>query len=315
MALDTTAIVMTKPRSIELRALSLTSPSANDAMVDILWSGISTGTEKMLWEGSMPTFPGMGYPLVPGYESVGRIASAPAGSGFARGDLVFIPGANCFEDARGLFGASASSVCVPAARLVSLPEQLGRDGVLLALAATAYHALVLHDSPLPDLIVGHGVLGRLLARLVLALDGSAPTVWETNVLRRNGSVGYDVTDAAHDTRADYKLIIDASGDPQILDTAVTRLAKNGAVTLAGFYARPLSLNFAPAFMKQARFQIAAEFQPSDLYAVLDLISDGSLSLAGLITHAQPYSSAADSYHRAFTDPEVLKMVFEWETAQ
>ena len=43
--------------------------------MDIEWSGISTGTEKLLWSGRMPPFPGMGYPLVPGYESVGRIVA------------------------------------------------------------------------------------------------------------------------------------------------------------------------------------------------------------------------------------------------
>ena len=33
-------------------------------------------TEKLLWNGTMPHFPGMGYPLVPGYESVGRVIEA-----------------------------------------------------------------------------------------------------------------------------------------------------------------------------------------------------------------------------------------------
>ena len=41
---------------------------------------------------------GMGYPLVPGYESVGRVRSAGERSGNARvGDRVFVPGARCFR--------------------------------------------------------------------------------------------------------------------------------------------------------------------------------------------------------------------------
>ena len=47
--------------------------TADDVVVDIEYSGISTGTERLLWTGRMPAFPGMGYPLVPGYESVGRV--------------------------------------------------------------------------------------------------------------------------------------------------------------------------------------------------------------------------------------------------
>ena len=65
-------------------------------MVDIAWSGISTGTEKLLWSGRMPEFPGMGYPLVPGYESVGRVCEAGASSGHQVGESVFVPGSNCF---------------------------------------------------------------------------------------------------------------------------------------------------------------------------------------------------------------------------
>ena len=47
-------------------------------LVEVDYSGISTGTEKLLFNGRMPAFPGMGYPLVPGYESVGRIVDAGA---------------------------------------------------------------------------------------------------------------------------------------------------------------------------------------------------------------------------------------------
>jgi 3-hydroxyethyl bacteriochlorophyllide a dehydrogenase len=53
----------------------LADPGADDVVVKSTWSGISAGTEKLLFEGRMPAFPGMGYPLVPGYETVGRVVS------------------------------------------------------------------------------------------------------------------------------------------------------------------------------------------------------------------------------------------------
>ncbi len=55
----------------------------------------------------------------------------------------------------------------------------------MALAATARHAIAGFGTALPDLIVGHGVLGRLLARLTLAAGGTPPTVWELNPRRRS----------------------------------------------------------------------------------------------------------------------------------
>ncbi len=88
-----------------------------------------------------------------------------------------MPGASCFGAVRGLFGGAASRLVVPGARVSPIGDDLGERGVLLALAATAQHALA--GGALPDLIVGHGVLGRVLARLVV-LAGGAPTVWERN---------------------------------------------------------------------------------------------------------------------------------------
>ena len=63
---------------LELRELALSVPGDADVVVEMEWSGISTGTERLLWTGQMPSFPGMGYPLVPGYEGVGRISGAGA---------------------------------------------------------------------------------------------------------------------------------------------------------------------------------------------------------------------------------------------
>ena len=142
----------------------------------------------------MPSFPGMGYPLVPGYEAVGRVRVD--GAGFRKGERVFVPGAAvCFGQVRSLFGAAASHLLVPAKRVVSFDEALGEQGVLLALAATAHHALRLTGEQLPECIVGHGVLGRLLARLTVAAGGE-PVVWESNPGRVSGDNGYRVVDPA-----------------------------------------------------------------------------------------------------------------------
>ncbi|MEQ1651003.1 MAG: alcohol dehydrogenase catalytic domain-containing protein, partial [Hyphomicrobium sp.] len=158
------AVVLEEPKRLVTRQLPLSDPQDGDIVVDVEWSGISTGTERLLWSGEMPPFPGMGYPLVPGYESVGRVAATDKNSSLAVGDRVFVPGARCFGDVRGLFGGSASRLVVAEKRTMRFDAELGEQGVLFALAATAYHALAAPGAVHPELIVGHGVLGRLLAR-------------------------------------------------------------------------------------------------------------------------------------------------------
>src|SRR5271155_2663002 len=181
--MDAVAVILSEPKALALNRIEIVAPGAADVVVDIEWSGISTGTERLLWSGRMPPFPGLGYPLVPGYESVGRITHAGSRCGRRSGELVFVPGARCFGEVRGLFGGAAAKVVVPGTRATPIDGRLGEQAVLLALAATAHHALAADDAAEPDLIVGHGVLGRLLARLAVLAGREPPTVWERNPQR------------------------------------------------------------------------------------------------------------------------------------
>jgi 3-hydroxyethyl bacteriochlorophyllide a dehydrogenase len=309
------AVVLEQPEQLTVTALEIDDPGPADLVIATEWTAISTGTERLLYEGRMPPFPGMGYPLVPGYEAVGRVSAvgAEAVGQFAVGQRVFVGGAKCFGAVRGLFGGAAARLVVPAARAIPVPEAMGEQAVLLALAATAYHALNLPGAQRPELIIGHGVLGRLLARIA-AIDAPQPiVVWERNATRAQGAQGYLVTDAQQDTRRDYRSILDASGDPSLLDTLVMRLAKGGEIVLAGFYSEPLRFTFAPAFMREIRLLVAAEWRPEDLAAVMALITSGRLSLDGLITHRQPALDATAAYRTAFADPACLKMVLDWRS--
>lgn len=308
--MDTIAVVLEQPEHLKLSRLDLQPPGDGDVVVDIEWSGISTGTEKLLWSGRMPHFPGMGYPLVPGYESVGRVREVGAQANVPVGARVFVPGARCFGEVRGLFGGAAARLVVPGSRIFPIDETLGDRAVLLALAATAYHAVAAKGATLPELIVGHGVLGRLIARLT-ALLGGVPTVWERDPSRFDGAADYDVIDPEADDRRDYRVICDVSGDSTLLDTLIARLAPGGEVVLAGFYAEPLSFTFPPAFMREARLRVAAEWRETDLIAVKQHVESGRLSLDGLITHRRNATQADDAYRTAFSDPNCLKMVLDW----
>jgi len=312
--METKAILFEKPQRLSVETLALDAPTAADVVVDIDWSGISTGTERLLWSGDMPNFPGMGYPLVPGYESVGTVVEAGTDSGLLQGQKVFVPGATCYGDVRGLFGGSAARLVTAGARVASIDNACQSEAALLALAATARHAIV--GGTTPDLIIGHGVLGRLLARLALLDGGAPPTVWETNPARQGDAalLGYRVIDPATDERRDYRAIYDVSGDSGLLNELIAHLAPGGEITLAGFYKQPLSFAFPPAFMREARLRVAAEWKRADLDAVIAAVDQGRLSLDGLITHTRSVDMAADAYRTAFEDPACLKMVLDWSAS-
>ena len=136
------------------------------------WSSTSTGRESApepndcSGSGTHAAVSGAGLSLGSGLRDPWAASShAGARSGRSVGEHVFVPGHAASVEVRGLFGGAAAKVVVPAGRVTPIDERMGEQGVLLALAATAYHALCAQHAVPADLIVGHGVLGRLIARL------------------------------------------------------------------------------------------------------------------------------------------------------
>ena len=269
--METIAVVLKQPEHIELSRLALTAPTADDVVVDVEWSGVSTGTERLLWSGRMPPFPGMGYPLVPGYESVGRVVEAgsrlPAAS---RANASSSPARSCFGDVRGLFGG-AGVAAGRARRSASLPldRALGEQGILLALAATAYHALAARGAALPDLH-RRARRARPAARAALSIAARR---------RAAGRVG-DATPARVERRRRLRRarsrarcaprlprIYDVSGDAGLLDTLIGRLAPGGEIVLAGFYSEPLSFAFRAGLHARGAHPRRRRMAAADLLAV------------------------------------------------
>ncbi len=309
--METLAIVIDNPGQLDLRKVALREPAPGDVIVETHYSGVSTGTERLFWNGEMPFFPGMGYPLVPGYETVGVVVDNRASNKLKIGDHVFVPGANCYENEKGLFGASSSLLIASDEKLIKIDPELKAKGTLFALAATARHAIAGLGNKLPSLIVGHGVLGRLLARLTIAAGGEPPIVWESNPLRADNQTGYQVIDPEKDKSSDHESIYEASGDISVLDKIIPKLRKNGEIVFAGFYSSPISFSFPPAFIKEARFRISAEFNTEDINITRSLLETGALSLEGLITHEKKVNFSKSAYKQSFEDPECLKMVIDW----
>lgn len=325
---STNAVVFEQPGKVALRSVAVVAADDSQLVVDVEATGISTGTEKMLWNGSMPAFPGLGYPLIPGYEAVGVVRESGNHCSTKVGDRVFVPGANCYQgDVRGLFGASAASLVVPESRVMSIAALPAEQATLLALAATAMHILTYRIrqekhgqflslahfvSHAPQLIVGHGVLGRLLARTCIAIGAPAPLVWELDSKRQSGAKGYTVISPDDDDGSTYRHIVDVSGScGEHFNKLIQHLPKGGRLSLGGFYSEPVNFDFAPAFMREITLGIAAEWVPDDLSLTLALVSSGALSLDGLVSHQYSHKQAEEAYSVAFSDSDCLKMILDW----
>jgi threonine dehydrogenase-like Zn-dependent dehydrogenase len=170
-----TALWYVAARECALNAAALPEPAPQDCLVRTLWSGISRGTERLVFEGRVPrsehermrapfqegAFP---FPVKYGYCAVGRVDAGPAGM---IGRIVF-----CLHPHQDRFVA-------PCDRLTPVPETVPpRRAVLAANMETALNAHWDAGSGPADriVVVGGGVVGLLVAWLAARLPGAEVTL-------------------------------------------------------------------------------------------------------------------------------------------
>lgn len=347
--MTTTAIVIPEPNRVELREVRLTEPGPDDVVVRTLYTSISAGTERMLLAGRMP-HPMLSLPVVPGYETVGRVVERGAGVPQEwDGRLVYVGGARCFADVNPAWGGQSATLIADHRRVVPLDGVDPEQGVLLSLAATALHGVDLlagnlstaestegaerrrasesdHSaSSAPSavndltgrrvLVLGQGPVGQLAARLVRARGAWVAVVdrVESRLERAIADLKLRAGDDPLPAQlgAPVHAIVEATGLMAALEGALPALAGEGTIGLLGYY-EELRLPYMPLFIKQARLLAAREWAPGDTARCRDMLADGSLDVTGLITHRVPAAEARQAYRIALDEPECLKLVLNWD---
>lgn len=163
------------PGAAQLRPAPLVSPAPGEARLAMLWSGISRGTERLVFTGRVPhseydrmrapmqegNFP---FPVKYGYCAVARVEEGPA-------ELVGKP-VFCLHPHQDSFNA-------PAERLTELPASLPpRRATLAANMETALNALWDSGAGPGDriVVVGAGLVGLLVAYLAARMPGADVTL-------------------------------------------------------------------------------------------------------------------------------------------
>lgn len=310
------AVVIPQPGLVELRPVTLKMPGPDDVVVQTAYTSISAGTERMLLAGQMP-HPMLQLPVVPGYETVGRIVAVGENVDAAwNGRWVYVGGAHCYEGINAAWGGQSATLFADVRRVIPLDGIEPRHGVLLALAATAVHGIDL-IAPVAGsrlLVLGQGPVGQLAARFAQA-QGAWVAVTdriESRLARAVGDVvinadSQPLNEALHEP---VNTIIEATGSMAALANALPLLANGGSILLLGYY-QTLQLPYMPLFLKEARLLTAKEWAPGDLLRCRDAIRSGALEVGSLLTHAMPVAEVAAAYHTALNDLDCLKLVLAW----
>ncbi|MEY3730149.1 MAG: hypothetical protein RLZZ57_905 [Pseudomonadota bacterium] len=236
------------PGQAELRAEALPARGADQALLRMLASGISRGTERLVLAGKVPEnqwgvmrcplqagdFP---FPVKYGYSAVAHVAE---GSADLRGKRVF-----CLHPHQDVFLAP-SAMCIP------IPDAVpDARAVLGANMETALN--ILWDAqPLPGeraLVIGAGVVGLLVAYLLARIPAMAVTITDPDASRRSIAEGLGLNFAAPEAApADQELIIHASANPAGLRQALQSAAFEARIIEASWFgAQEVALPLGEAF--------------------------------------------------------------------
>ncbi|MFJ5370067.1 zinc-binding alcohol dehydrogenase [Bosea sp. CER48] len=222
------------PRECSLNDVALPVPGLDDCLVTTLWSGLSRGTERLIFEGRVPSsqhermrapfqegnFP---FPVKYGYCAVGRVDAGPAD---LLGRIVF-----CLHPHQDRF-------IVPRDSLVRVPDAVpARRAILAANMETALNAHWDAGSGPADriVVVGGGVLGLLVAWLAARLPGSEVTLVDVEAGRADlaGKLGFG-----------FALPEAAPGDADLVfHTSATAAGLATAVAAAGTEARIVEMSW------------------------------------------------------------------------
>lgn len=228
-------------------AATATGRDLEMAQVKTLYSGISRGTESLVFANRIPQteylpmrapfqegdFP---FPVKYGYANVGCVTDGPEN---LKGRSVFclFPHQDDYQ--------------VPAQAVIPLPEDLPEHrAVLAANMETAINGLWDSSPGIGDRIavVGLGVVGCLVAWLASRIPGTRVTAIDINPKRRAvaEALGLNfVTDCAAD---DHDLVVHASGHPSGLDTALRLCGVEARLTEMSWYGtQPVAVPLGQAF--------------------------------------------------------------------
>ncbi|MFM2309822.1 MAG: hypothetical protein RLY87_1944 [Chloroflexota bacterium] len=310
------AIVMPKAETVEVRSVALTPALATDVTIQTLYTSISAGTERMLYAGHMP-HPMLQFPVIPGYETVGRVIAVGADAPAELMDqIVYVGGARCYVDVNPAWGGQSSIIHADGKRVVTLDGLNPEHGVFLALAATALHGVDIAGdiNGKKILILGQGPVGQLAARIAKA-RGATVIVTDVSAARLEHAEADMVCDVSAQPFAafgvsDCDVIIEASGSMSAAAAAIGALAAGGTIVLLGYYDQ-IQLPYMPLFLKQARLLTSKEWAPGDLERCRDLLVSGVLDVRALLTHRSTLDQISTAYTTALFDPQCLKLLLTW----
>jgi 2-desacetyl-2-hydroxyethyl bacteriochlorophyllide A dehydrogenase len=229
------------------------------------------------------------------------------------------------ETMGSLQGTQAEFALVPRANLTlqRVPEEISDDVALFAgdVMGTGYHGVAASGLQAGETaaVLGLGPVGlcavqaaKLAGARVIAIDSVEQRL---AVAESFGAIPLHLTE--QDVRAEVKKLtdhrggvdvaIDAVGHTDVLDMAIRLTRACGRVQCIGIYSEPGEIHLGLAWLKSLTLRGGQANVIAHLDPVLEMLADGRLDPAPLVTHHMKLADAPEAY-AIFDRREALKIV-------
>lgn len=323
------SLYFTAPSRVEVRDSKIPEPAPGEVLVRTMISGISSGTELLVYRGKFPTglsidekIPALAgefsFPLKYGYSSVGQVIAAGKQVDRSWLDRMVFS-----------FNPHETHFTAPIDTLHLLPPDITPEqAVFLSNMETAVN-LVMDAHPIIGeriLVFGQGIVGLLTTALLSRFPLTRLVTLDHFEIRRQASIRCGAHTSLDPGTSDFQrealsllgqeadLCFELSGSPPALDSAISLTGYDGRIIIGSWYGQKRSdLDLGGRFHRSRIRLISSQVSTiapelrgrwdKDRRFELTWSMLRSIKCQDLITHRFPLHAAADAYHLLDEHPD------------
>jgi 2-desacetyl-2-hydroxyethyl bacteriochlorophyllide A dehydrogenase len=290
-------VICTQPGDLELERRAKPVPGAGEVLVRIRRVGVC-GTDMHIFTGNQPY---LSYPRVMGHELAGEVEEAPAGSGLAPGDPVYIiPYIACglaeFLSVPQAYVKKAEGITLEQAAMVEFLA-IGAHAVRRGAVVAEQKVLVVGAGPIG---IGVALFSKLRGASVTVLDGRADRlafcadrIGVDSTVTLSESSGSELEQLT--TGDFFDVVFDATGNPRAMETGFAYVAHGGTYVLVSIVAADIRFSDPEFHKREMTLMGSRNATAEDFEAVVDAMRAGLVPTQALHTHSSSLAELPQAF--------------------
>jgi 2-desacetyl-2-hydroxyethyl bacteriochlorophyllide A dehydrogenase len=320
-------------RVVGIRSLDPGEPVHGQVSTKTLCTGVSTGTETRVLRGKQV---GAEFPLIPGYENVGRVEKAGPRTSVAPGTLVIVPShAYNSSGINKTWGAQVSRSITSADSVIPVPEGVRpEDAIYAKVGGIALHGVRRAAVGEGDWIavVGLGIIGHLVVQHALARGARVVAIdMDESRVALAQKAGADHALQASDSRLQERVeeltgggvsaAFDATGRADTLAGTAALIRSRpwhhpelncGTLVVQGSLEAPMCLDYNQLFAQELDVMVPRDCDLSDMSETLALIAADKVRPSIIPAERYTPDRAQEAYDRLLAR-KTMRVLFDWNS--